>query len=577
MMFAGASTTLAFTGYGKATSQTASQKAPSRAASSITGRVVNETGQPMPNVRVFISGSGRQALRQTVNTDEAGKFVVDGLPRGTYTFAVQAPSYVSWKDPRDPNHYSPGDTVNLVIRKGAVITGRVTNSDGEPVVGVPISPIAVRDSQGRPVGSSGGGIRYTDDRGVYRLFGLPAGTYIVAAAAKGPSMPSAYSDDAPTYYPSSTRDTAAEVTVQYGSEATGIDIRYRGEPGYAISGIIMDASMLDSSAPGISVFLMRASSESSEGQLFLQPQSGELSFAFYGVPDGDYYLTARRGPYQSDDGAASKRMPVKVRGHSVTGVALSMAPLGSIAGRLTLDLATRNARCETKHAPSLEETLISFRTDYAENSDPSSRYASILIAPDAKGDFIIQGLPAGRYRLDARRVLDESWYVSAITAPGPTNTPVDVSLNGFNIRPGQRINGFRVVLGEGAASIRGRVVASQEGASLPDRLRIHLVPAEQDSASSVLRFFETEIRSDGTFKMTNLTPGRYWVTTRRLSDEEAKDRPVPRAIAWNTTTRAGLRRQAEASKMTIELKPCQRVTGYEFRSAPQDIQKPKRP
>jgi hypothetical protein len=93
-----------------------------------------------------------------------------------------------------------------------------------------------------------------------------------------------------------------------------------------------------------------------------------------------------------------------------------------------------------------------------------------------------------------------------------------------------------------------------------------------------LRFFETEIQSDGTFKLTNLAPGQYWVTTRQLSEEEAKDRPVPRAMAWNTTTRAGLRREAEGSKITVELKPCQRIADFEFRYvAPQDISKPKRP
>ncbi len=266
ILLSGASAAVAFPGAGAVTGQTDSQKPPSGTASSITGRVVNETGQPMPNVRVLVIGSGRQAVRRTINTDEAGRFVADNLTRGTYSFQVQAPSYVSWRDPRDPLHYKPGDSVNLVVKKGAVITGTVTNSDGEPVVAVPISVIMVRDSQNRPAGSTYGGTRYTDDRGVYRLFGLPAGTYLVAAAAKtvGASMAAVYGDDAPTYYPSSTRDTAAEVSVQYGGEATGIDIRYRGEPGYAISGAITDTSITDSWAAGFSVLFMRAASETLE-------------------------------------------------------------------------------------------------------------------------------------------------------------------------------------------------------------------------------------------------------------------------------------------------------------------------
>jgi hypothetical protein len=155
----------------------------------------------------------------------------------------------------------------------------------------------------------------------------------------------------------------------------------------------------------------------------------------------------------------------------------------------------------------------------------------------------------------------------AITAPGPTNTPVDASCDGLTVRSGQRINGVRVVLGEGAASIRGRVVSGKEGASLPDRLRVHLVPAEADSAGDALRYFEAEVQSDGSFKLTNLAPGRYWLLARQLSDEDAKQRIV-RPLAWNATSRVSLRKEAEASNIAIDLKACQRVADYQLRYVP---------
>jgi hypothetical protein len=126
------------------------------------------------------------------------------------------------------------------------------------------------------------------------------------------------------------------------------------------------------------------------------------------------------------------------------------------------------------------------------------------------------------------------------------------------------MNGMRVVLGEGAASLRGRVVAEKEGASLPDRLRIHLTPAEPDSANDTLRFFDAEIQSDGSFKLTNLPPGRYMLFTRQRTEEEAKQRS-PRPMAWNATARAVLHRLAQAANTTIELKPCQRIADYKFR------------
>ena len=534
----------------------------------------------MPNARVFVGGTGRQAVRRTVITDEAGRYVADALPRGSYSVSAQANGYALSRDPSDPAHYRPGDTANLVLKKGAVITGSVTNSDGEPVVGLPVGATLLRDTQGRPIGSASGATRYTDDRGVYRLFGLPGGTYIVAAAPRtaGSSMlTTAYGDDAPTYYPSSTRDTATEISLQYGAEAAGIDIRYRGERGYAVSGTINDASMADAFVGIVGVLLIRVANDTVEAQASVQPRGSERTFALYGVPDGDYYLTVRRGSYQSDDGAGSKRIPVKVRGRDVTGIGISLEPFGSIAGRLTLDMATRNLKCESTRAPAIEETLITVQIDETESSDTPSRFALALDQPDNKGDFLFQAIPAGRYLLDTRRLLDEAWYVRAVTVPGPTNTPVDASRNGIVVRPGQRINGIRVVLGEGAASIRGRVVADKEGASLPDRLRIHLVPAEPDGANDTLRFFEAEIQSDGSFKLTNLAPGRYLAVARPLSEEEAKQRS-PRPLAWNATERANLRRVAEASNTTLDLKPCQRVSDYQFRyGPPKESPQPKRP
>ena len=565
-LFAAGVTTFALITFGQTRNQSSSPTPPARVGS-ITGRIVNESGKPMPNARVFVSGAGRQPVRRMINTDEAGRFVVDDLPRGTYSISAQANGYVLVRQPGDTIHHRPGDSVSLVLKKGAAITGTVTNSDGDPVVGVPISAVLVRDEQGRRSSSTFGLARYTDDRGVYRLFGLPGGTYIIAAGPRGivsSSILNAYGDDSPTYYPSSTRDTAAEVSAAFGSEVSGIDIRYRGERGRAVSGTVIDQSLPDSLAAGGSVLLMRASSDTLEAQTAIQPRTGESVFALYGVPDGDYYLMSRRGPYQSDDGATSKRVPVKVRGRDITGITINLEPSGSIAGRLTLDLATKDLKCETQPPPAVEEILMGVSDDDSDSSDPS-RFASVLQTPDSKGDFVFQGLPAGRYRIDSRLLLDEAWYLRSMTVPGPTNTPVDTSSTGIVVKPGRRINGVRLVLGDGAASIRGRVV-TEKGAALPDRLRAQLVPAEANAGDETLRFVEAEVQSDGAFKLLNVAPGRYWILVRRLP-EDSRPR-MPRPQAWNSAARAALRREAAVSNVAIELKPCQRIADYQLRYAP---------
>ncbi len=108
---------------------------------------------------------------------------------------------------------------------------------------------------------------------------------------------------------------------------------------------------------------------------------------------------------------------------------------------------------------------------------------------------------------------------------------------------------------------------SIEGGALPPRLRLYLVPREAERADDVLRFAETSVRSDGTFTLSNLAPGRYLLLARHVPDADTSDTaPVP--LAWNTEARAELRRQAEAARQEIELLPCRQLTDVTVRYAP---------
>src|SRR6185503_21174390 len=115
---------------------------------------------------------------------------------------------------------------------------------GEPVISVRVRVIMVRNAKGQRPGQLfsmfGSMEQSTDDRGVYRIYGISPGTYIVSAGGTSIAQPylfNPYDTDAPTYAPSSTRDDAAEVTVRAGEESN-VDIRYRGEPGHTVSGTV---------------------------------------------------------------------------------------------------------------------------------------------------------------------------------------------------------------------------------------------------------------------------------------------------------------------------------------------------
>ena len=109
--------------------------------------------------------------------------------------------------------------------------------------------------------------------------------------------------------------------------------------------------------------------------------------------------------------------------------------------------------------------------------------------------------------------------------------------------------------------MRGRVTVTPEETAFPADLRVHLVPADREQANNVLRYSETMIMSDGSFAFSNIAPGRYFIVSRVEPGAEIPGRS-PRSSAWDPTARAKLRQEAEAAKVVIDLKPCQRLRDY---------------
>jgi hypothetical protein len=186
-------------------------------------------------------------------------------------------------------------------------------------------------------------------------------------------------------------------------------------------------------------------------------------------------------------------------------------------------------------------------------------------APDEKGEFALNGLVAGRFRIKAD-LPDDGWYVRAIIQPatGAAKKPIDAFRNGVAVKAGEKLSGVEIVIAEGAASLNGRVVQAKEGSKLPSRVRVHLIPAEATSGDDLLRYAETATRSDGSFEFKHIAPGKYLLHARQVVEKEASD-DQRRPTAWDAVERAKLRREAAAAKNEIELKVCARVKDHMLR------------
>src|SRR5882672_5187796 len=164
-----------------------------RRESSITGRLINESGQPIQNAAVNVRKVGAQAnVNRSIGTDQDGRFWAEDLTSGAYSVFANVPAYVPATDSVDRQYYRPGEAVTLHMIKGGVIAGTVTNLEGEPIVGARVSAIRVRDGEGRVIRAAGASgtssSRQTDDRGVYRLYGLQSGSYLVVVNGGGVSF-----------------------------------------------------------------------------------------------------------------------------------------------------------------------------------------------------------------------------------------------------------------------------------------------------------------------------------------------------------------------------------------------------
>jgi Carboxypeptidase regulatory-like domain len=542
---------------------------------SITGRVLTTSGQPVTNATVLVSRLNSASPARPVPTDSSGSFRVSGLEPGVFSVTAYAASYVlppTDLETSQPTYYRVGDSVTVTMEKGGVISGTVTDTDGQPVVAVRVRAMMVRDANGQPANGNIAGERLTDDRGVYRLFGLTPGVYVVSAGGgggvgfAGPAT-AVYDRDAPTFAPSSTRDTAAEITVYTGDEVSNIDIKFRKEAGHTVSG-----SVKSPPAPAgyarTSVTLTRAKNPDEVVASF--PARGS-AFEFRGVADGEYEISAQTslGP---NEAAVSLPRKIVVNGANISGLALTTSPLSTISGHVALEKSTA-PECQNKRQPRFEELLISARRNAKKDAQPQLRgFTAANGTPNKNGEFFLNRLGPGPYRLDTR-FFAKYWFLRAVTAPaasttrsgakGPTtNQPVDVARNGLTLQLGSRVSGLVIGLAEGAASVRGRLTAGEDKKA-PAGLSLYLVPAEKDKAEDVLRFFTAPVSDDGTFGLNNLPPGRYWAITRFASAEEPR-------VDWKlrlpdqAQNRVKLRRDAEAAKVELDLRPCQNLTDYQL-------------
>lgn len=567
-----------------------------RPKGSITGRVVGEDGQPVNGARVFVHASrSGGAPNGGAVTGPDGTFKVEGLEVAPYHVTAQTPgsfdaAYLEYERGARV-YYRPGDDVSVRLLRGGVITGRVTDARGDAAAGVRVNLVRVRTLEGAPVREVNRFMasleRTTDDRGVFRSYGLLPGVYVVSAGGRFSTNffgLTAHTDEAPTFYPSATRDAATEVTVRAGEEVGAVDVRLRGERGHAVSGTV--AGLTESSNAEQTTILNVISADSTEyaGQFSVYGRAESEGFSIDGLTDGDYDLIAER--FDTTKGwrrSASFSRRVQIRGADVTGLRVTLAPLASLSGRLVFETppavnlkpstpAAKPAAAEEGKAPAAAARACKGTAEelwagaavvarreavVAGQTFPANESSTHEDSPNGKGEFTFQSIVAGTYRLDFK--LGPGYFVTGVRRG---SRPADAASSVVRLAQGEQVADVTVTAAYGAASVAGRVSFPECETCANARARVYLVPQERERADDVLRYSEAtadgKVR-EGEFSFDAVAPGRY--TLVALPEPAPKRGAQERPAFLDADSRARLRREAEARGTRITLAPCEHAEG----------------
>src|SRR5688572_2685757 len=358
---------------------------------SISGRVTIKD-KPARGVTVGLRKSGLMSASDSftkVVTDADGLYRLTDIPAGSYLVTIAAPAFIN----PDVNGFKTvvlsegenADDINFTLVRGGVITGKVTDAEGRPVVmqNVFIVPADGVDAPRLPQAATTG---QTDDRGIYRVFGIKPGRYKVAAGHSDNTASTGWGQSPykRVFHPAvsdAAKATAIEVTE--GSEATKVDIALGVvAQTYSVSGRVINGET-GSPVPNLN-FVLRPLA--GQGIAYSRVDArGE--FVTEGIAPGKYTVMVVD---ESNRGLRGDKVTVEVIDRDLTDVTIKLSTGLTVSGVVILETDDKVARSR------LSEMVV----EGSVRPPPGARYGSAAterIAAD--GSFILKGLTAGTLEL----------------------------------------------------------------------------------------------------------------------------------------------------------------------------------
>jgi uncharacterized GH25 family protein len=480
---------------------------PGGPAGTIRGRIADASGGALAGAQVQLRDVRAPVALRGTRSDAQGRFEFIDVPTGTFNVGAAKAGYEAARSAdaavvtipqigaaRSVEvHDGEVASVELELRRMGTVSGQVSDELGDPVAGASVQLLHVRFERGRRRLVAAGMARTTDDRGSYRIFNVPAGQYLVNAAAGG-----ATASDLPgyarTFYPGTLDPRSAQyVRVTPSQDLSGIDLALEPAKTARVAGTILGVDG-QPTTPGT----LQLRPNVSAGEIAAVPVGAILNddgtFEFPNVPPGQYLIFADRGRSNPNAEGEFATLLVTVDGIDLTGLTLQVAPGSSIAGRIVFDTSDRD------HLPPMSAIQISpvpIDADLAPGNVATA-------GADADGAFQMRGVTGVR-RLVATRV-PTGWTVGEIRAGGTDVTDRPLTFG----RPDQSIDDVEVVLTNSVGEIAGAVV-NGDGAPAVGALAL-AIPIDRTLRYPASRFLhQAPVAADGTFTLGDLPAGAYYV------------------------------------------------------------------
>ena len=476
---------------------------------SVSGRV---TIKDKPAVGVTVGlraaqgmGISQQKFYRGV-TDQEGVYHINNVPPGSYEIFPSAPAYVNpdvtWARGKSVvvGENESVEDINFSLVRGGVITGKITDADGRPLVQQQVYLFRAGDFQQQPLRQIyAASNQQTDDRGVYRFYGLAAGRYKVASGRGDDIYAGNYYQPSRVIYkqvfhPDATDQAKATIIeVKEGSEANNVDITL-GPPvqTFTASGRIVDEK--GAPVPNIRFGFQRRSGDRVEYVEGSGLSNAKGDFLAENLIPGKYGLLLFGNP---DPEMRADSVAFDIIDSDVSGLTVRLTKGASISGVVVLEPEDKKAFVKLAQ--------LQLRGYVSTPQGSAGAGSTAFSAIGADGSFRLPGLGPGQLNL---------WLTAEMGMAAPKGfTLIRVEHDGIamprgiEVKEGDQLTGVRIIVAYGTASIHG--VVKIENGPLPENSRLMARLFKPGAPPTGVASAPVDAR--GQFLLEGVAPGVYEV------------------------------------------------------------------